>query len=474
MNQAEVADRIVETLDIVQVVSKHVTLKKGGVNYFGCCPFHDEKTPSFSVSPLKKIFHCFGCGTGGNVITFLAKIEGKTNGKVIYDLSKENGYALDSYTPAPLAATKKEKEQFVPSTKLSPREKWQTSAVAKVAEAHSRLIESPERLAWLAARGLNIDTVKRFKLGWIESKRDFSPLATWGLKKIFNGKGNEKKVWLPKGYVLPQYRTGDTLSMIQVRLDELMPGNENMRYYPVKGSTVTPLVIPPTTDIPPALIPWVVVESRLDAYAIAAAVGDIVGVMALGSNSARPDTEAFDLLKVSPHILNALDFDKAGASQRQWWADNFPESVRWPTPEGGDPGEYVEEHSGDIREWILAGLPPGLRIERKTQPVQEATANDAYSTNKDSDAGSDSGSVKQKDKSLSVAMPTGCGREIHLTNSRKEYERLTAEGKLPFSNKEIDISKAFVADGGDPSILVDFKEIFGGRLLERIELNTDI
>ncbi|RKY77614.1 DNA primase, partial [candidate division KSB1 bacterium] len=72
------ADKIEEirsAADIVEIVSNYVTLKQRGKNYFGLCPFHPEKTPSFSVNPEKQIFHCFGCGVGGNVIAFIMKIE---------------------------------------------------------------------------------------------------------------------------------------------------------------------------------------------------------------------------------------------------------------------------------------------------------------------------------------------------------------------------------------------------------------
>jgi hypothetical protein len=62
--------------DIVDIVSEGVLLKRAGKNYIGLCPFHSEKTPSFTVSPDKQIFHCFGCGTGGNVFNFLMKQEG--------------------------------------------------------------------------------------------------------------------------------------------------------------------------------------------------------------------------------------------------------------------------------------------------------------------------------------------------------------------------------------------------------------
>lgn len=72
----EIIEEVRQTNDIVDVISQYVHLKRSGRNYFGLCPFHNEKSPSFSVSPDKQIFHCFGCGVGGNVYTFLTKIEG--------------------------------------------------------------------------------------------------------------------------------------------------------------------------------------------------------------------------------------------------------------------------------------------------------------------------------------------------------------------------------------------------------------
>ena len=71
----EVIEEVKSSNDIVDVISQYVTLKRSGRNFFGLCPFHKEKSPSFSVSPDKQIFHCFGCGVGGNVIHFVSKIE---------------------------------------------------------------------------------------------------------------------------------------------------------------------------------------------------------------------------------------------------------------------------------------------------------------------------------------------------------------------------------------------------------------
>ncbi|MCI8618038.1 MAG: DNA primase [Clostridia bacterium] len=72
----EIINEVRQTNDIVDVISQYMHLKRSGRNFFGLCPFHNEKSPSFSVSPDKQIFHCFGCGVGGNVITFVSKIEG--------------------------------------------------------------------------------------------------------------------------------------------------------------------------------------------------------------------------------------------------------------------------------------------------------------------------------------------------------------------------------------------------------------
>ena len=69
------ADRVKQQADIVRVIGEYVRLKKSGQNFTGLCPFHGEKTPSFAVHPVKQIFHCFGCGKGGDVFSFVMEME---------------------------------------------------------------------------------------------------------------------------------------------------------------------------------------------------------------------------------------------------------------------------------------------------------------------------------------------------------------------------------------------------------------
>src|ERR1039457_5795634 len=90
-----------ERASILEVVSDYVSLRKSGANYQGLCPFHGEKTPSFNVNPARGIFHCFGCGVGGNALTFLMKMEGLSFPEAVRFLAKKVGVAIDDRPPTP-------------------------------------------------------------------------------------------------------------------------------------------------------------------------------------------------------------------------------------------------------------------------------------------------------------------------------------------------------------------------------------
>ena len=84
-------DDLLDRVDIVDVVDRRVKLKKSGKNYSACCPFHDEKTPSFSVSPQKQFYYCFGCGASGNVIGFLMELENLSFPEAVEELARRYG-----------------------------------------------------------------------------------------------------------------------------------------------------------------------------------------------------------------------------------------------------------------------------------------------------------------------------------------------------------------------------------------------
>jgi DNA primase len=101
-------EQIKDANDIVEVLSDYLQVKKSGSNYKALCPFHQEKTPSFMISPAKQIFHCFGCHAGGNVFTFMQKVEGISFIESVKILAKRANIELD-YQKSDINYSEKEK-----------------------------------------------------------------------------------------------------------------------------------------------------------------------------------------------------------------------------------------------------------------------------------------------------------------------------------------------------------------------------
>ncbi len=95
----DIIEQVKDRIDILDVVSGYVTLSKAGQHFKGLCPFHSEKTPSFTVSSSRQIFHCFGCGAGGNVFSFLMKIEGTSFPETVRELARKAGIAVPEAAP---------------------------------------------------------------------------------------------------------------------------------------------------------------------------------------------------------------------------------------------------------------------------------------------------------------------------------------------------------------------------------------
>ena len=139
--------------DVVDVIDKRVTLKKAGANYLACCPFHEEKTPSFTVSPSKQFYHCFGCGEHGSAISFLIEYEGLTFIEAINELANSIGLKVPNELPQ-----KKEK-----SNEYSNLEE-----VIKIANIYyqKQLRESSKAINYLKSRGLTGEIAKEFSIGY--------------------------------------------------------------------------------------------------------------------------------------------------------------------------------------------------------------------------------------------------------------------------------------------------------------------
>ncbi len=152
----EIVEEVRQNNDIVSVISQYVHLSRKGRNYFGLCPFHNEKSPSFSVSPDRQIFHCFGCGVGGNVYTFLMKIEGITFKEAIETLAEKANIQLP----------------VLENGQDSIREELKAK-VYKVNEFtaeyyHQNLYKPTAKIAqeYIKKRKLNKETLESFRLGY--------------------------------------------------------------------------------------------------------------------------------------------------------------------------------------------------------------------------------------------------------------------------------------------------------------------
>jgi DNA primase len=157
---SEIRDRA----SILEVVSDHVSLKKTGRNYKGLCPFHSEKTPSFMVNEEKQIFHCFGCGEGGDVFTFLMKMAHFSFPQAVEELAKRYGVRL-----AP--------REFSPAQKKEMAKREALFQINQMASEYfhdllARRREGEEARKYLSGRGIRDETIKEYRLGYSMDRWD--------------------------------------------------------------------------------------------------------------------------------------------------------------------------------------------------------------------------------------------------------------------------------------------------------------
>ena len=159
MSQAE---EVRAAADIVKIVGEYVKLRKAGVNLVGLCPFHQEKTPSFAVHPVKQIFHCFGCGVGGNVFKFLMLIENLSFPEALQRVAEKAGVKLTKYyRDAPSDTAAREREAL---------QKIHEVAARFFAAQLGATVEGRAARTYLADRGLSDEVISHFRLGYAPSE----------------------------------------------------------------------------------------------------------------------------------------------------------------------------------------------------------------------------------------------------------------------------------------------------------------
>ncbi len=147
-----------ERCDIVEVVSSYLPLKRSGANHQGLCPFHHEKSPSFNVNSVRQIFHCFGCGVGGNVFSFLMRMEGLSFPEAVRRLGERVGIEVEAEAPNPAEVRRREEEE-----RLARINEVACDFYQKI------LLDEPDGEAgrrYLKARGYDREIATRFRLGY--------------------------------------------------------------------------------------------------------------------------------------------------------------------------------------------------------------------------------------------------------------------------------------------------------------------
>ncbi|WP_078379667.1 DNA primase [Sutcliffiella halmapala] len=197
-------DQIRQSTDIVDVISEYVQLKKQGRNYFGLCPFHGESTPSFSVSPDKQIFHCFGCGAGGNAFNFIMDIEGVSFVEAAEKLAKSSSIEMEVPKNAQAEPLGQSKET-----------KWMLDAHLLLQKFYHHLLlntkEGQEAYDYLKARDFTDEMMKKFGIGYALNSWDFA-------LKFLSKRGYNQKLLEKAGLLIEKEHTAEYFDRFRDRI----------------------------------------------------------------------------------------------------------------------------------------------------------------------------------------------------------------------------------------------------------------
>ena len=360
MIPADFIQDLLNRVDVVDVVGRYVQLKKGGANFMGLCPFHNEKSPSFTVSPTKQFYHCFGCGVHGNAIGFLMEYQGLSFVEAVKDLAQNVGMTVPEYQP----------ENGKPRL-----EKAQSTGLLEVMEAACQFYRKELRGAqaavqYLKGRGLTGEVAAKFGLGFAPD--DWRPLS-----HVFpdyeNGvlveaglviAGEGKRYDRFRGRIMFPIRNlrGQVIGFGGRVMDGGEPKYLNSPETPLfnKGSELYGLFEARQAIREQGCV--IVVEGYMDVVALAQ-LGFPNAVATLGT--ATTPIHVQKLLRQTDHVIFSFDGDKAG--RKAAWraleaalphaADNKQIRFLFLPPEN-DPDSYVREEGVAAFEAQLANALP--------------------------------------------------------------------------------------------------------------------
>lgn len=338
----------------------------GGTDRFHCWPDRSDGGNGW----------CRQCEWKGDTIQFCRDFLGMEFKEACEHVGRDDKATAPTprRTQAPKAA-----QVYQPTRPGLPPALWQQKAAELVAWAHAHLLRNTEQLAYLAGRGIDLDAVRFFRLGWNpgEQGRDiYRSRESWGLAEELKPDGKTpKRLWIPRGIVVPVFAPHEGTDM-PVRIRIRRPKEHRTESFPepyimLAGGTSQTMV----TDREARA--FVVVEAELDGMLVHAACarelpGKVAG-LALGSLAFKPDAATDELLQRALSVLVALDYEPVSPEQDKakaatlarvmtWWTTRYERAERWPVPQGKDPGDAYTL-GVDIGAWVASGLPPVLRLK---------------------------------------------------------------------------------------------------------------
>ena len=358
------ADRVKQQADIVRVICEYVRLKKSGQNFSGLCPFHQEKTPSFSVSPVKQMYYCFGCGKGGDVFQFVMELEKSPFPEAVRTVAEKCGIAI----PKPRERSPEERRENQQRSALVEMHREAAAFFAK------HLLQSPEgkaALGYLEDRGLDHESITRFGLG-------FAPSGGDALVRALKSKFAEKDLEVSglagrdqSGRFYDRFRrrimfpianeAGKVIAFGGRAMGDDMPKYMNSPETPIYSKSTVLYHLDRAKEALRHSDFAVLVEGYMDAIAVArAGIGNVVA--SCGTSLAESQIKL--LSRFTQRIVVNYDPDTAGQAATERSLTLLLEKefdVRvLALPGGADPDKFIKEKGVEAYAKLLVQSPPYL------------------------------------------------------------------------------------------------------------------
>src|ERR1700693_4044320 len=358
------AERVKQEADIVRVIGEYVRLKKSGQNFTGLCPFHQEKSPSFAVHPVKQIYHCFGCGVGGDVFKFVMEMEKSTFPEAIRTVAEKCGIAI----PKPRERAPEQRHENQQRSALVEMHREAAAFFAR------QLYESPEgkvAFAYLEERGLDRETMTPCGLGFAPSSGD-SLLRH--LKAKFPEKLLEASGLLPRdqgGRLYDRFRrrimfpianeSGKGIAFGGRAMGDDMPKYMNSPETPIYTKSTVLYHLDRAKEALRQSDFAVLVEGYMDAIAVArAGIANVVA--SCGTSLAEPQIKL--LGRFTRRVIVNYDPDTAGQAATERSLTLLLEKefdVRvLALPGRADPDKFLKDQGAEAYRKLLAQAPPYL------------------------------------------------------------------------------------------------------------------